>query len=80
MIGPWTKVPVSPEIALAFLLRQYRLRHGWTQKEMAERLGIKGSLYKYQRLENSRPANPELKTLAEIKRAFPDFSLDELVA
>ena len=37
-------------------------------------------LYSYQRLESSKKANPELKTLiGKIKEAFPDFDLNMII-
>ena len=69
------RVPVEERVAFAFLLRQLRLRHKLTQKEMARKMGVK-SLYSYQRLEDSRKANPALETLAKIKAALPEFSVD----
>ena len=69
------KVPVRPRIAFAFALRRLRLSRKLTQREAATQIGIQGSLHKYQRLENSNTANPELETLVRIMRAFPDFPL-----
>ena len=48
--------------------------------EAAERIGITGSLNNYQRLENSDTANPVLETLVQIKRAFPDFPLEQIAS
>ena len=72
-------VPVDPKVALAFLLRRHRLTNGLTQMQVAERLGLRG-LYSYQRLENSKTANPEFETIIRIKRAFPELDIDELLA
>jgi antitoxin HicB len=72
-------VNVDPQIAFAFCLRQERLRAGLTQKEAAARLGFK-NLYSYQRLEASKTANPELKTILQLKKIFPGLSLDKLLA
>jgi transcriptional regulator with XRE-family HTH domain len=47
-----------------------------TQKEAAERLGIR-NLYSYQRLE--RRSNPSLATIKKVKPVFPDFSLDSVL-
>ncbi len=71
-------VPVEPKVALAYLLRRTRLEHGLTQLQAAERLGL-GGLYSYQRLENSKTANPEFETIIRIKRAFPELDIDELL-
>ncbi len=72
-------VPVDPKVALAFLLRRHRLERGLTQTQAAEQLGLRG-LYSYQRLENSKTANPEFETIIRIKRVFPELDIDELLA
>ena len=66
-------VEVDPAIAFSLQLRQLRLRHNMTQREAAERLGMR-NLYSYQRLE--RRSNPSLSTIKKVKNLFPDFSLD----
>ena len=66
-------VEVDPAIAFSLQLRQLRLRHNMTQREAAERLGMR-NLYSYQRLE--RRSNPSLLTIKKVKNLFPDFSLD----
>ena len=66
-------VPVDPGVALSVLLRNYRLRHRYTQTQIARKLGMK-NLYSYQRLE--RRSNPSLRTLQKLKRVFPDLSVD----
>lgn len=73
------KVPVQPRVALAFSLRRSRLEQGLTQSQAAKKLGLSG-LYSYQRLENSKTANPEFETIIRIKRAFPELDIDELLA
>lgn len=73
------KVEVEPRVAFSFYLRQLRLARKMTQKEVAEKLGIK-NLYSYQRLENSKTANPELATIVQLKKIFPEMSLDDLLA
>ncbi|MBN2736470.1 MAG: helix-turn-helix transcriptional regulator [Spirochaetales bacterium] len=72
------KVKVDSQIAFAFYLRENRLKNHKTQKEMAEMLGLK-HLYSYQRLESSKKANPELKTLEKLKEVFPDFDLNLVI-
>ena len=69
-------VEVDPAIAFSLQLRQLRLRHNMTQKEAAERLGMR-NLYSYQRLE--RRSNPSLATIKKVKNLFPDFSLDSVL-
>lgn len=68
------EVPVDPQIALAFLLRYFRIKLGLSQQEAAAKMGFT-NLYSYQRLEAAK-CNPSLKMLAKIKRAFPGFSID----
>ncbi len=69
------KVPVDPKVALAMLVRQARVRRKITQKQAAEKLGMK-NVYSYQRLERSNTANPEFTTLLRIKKLFPEVSVD----
>lgn len=72
-------VPVAPSVALANRIRETRLRNHLTQVQMRDRLGIK-HLSQYQRLEDPSRANPEWKTLWRIKRCFPRFRVDDLLA
>lgn len=74
------QVTVSSKIAFAFALRRTRLSKKLTQAEAAVLIGFTGSLNNYQRLENSRTANPVLETLVRIKRAFPDFPLEQIAS
>jgi len=69
-------VPVDPGIALSVLLRRYREEHRYTQREVAEKLGMKNT-YSYQRLE--RHSNPSLSTLRKLKDVFPDLSVDYIL-
>jgi antitoxin HicB len=71
---------VEPRIALAFLIRKARLSRKWTQREAMNALGLEGSLFKYQRLENSETANPELETLVKLKKVFPELEIDEVLS
>ena len=68
-------VGVHPKIAFAMLLRQARLKNKMTQSQTAKKLGFK-NIYSYQRLENSKTANPELLTIVAIKEVFPDFDVN----
>ena len=68
------EVAVDPSIAFSFMVRYNRIQHGLTQKEAAKKLGF-DNIYSYQRLENKN-CNPTLKVIYQIKKAFPDFSLD----
>lgn len=71
-------VSVQPHIAFSFALRRYRLMSRLTQRQAAQRLGFV-NLYNYQRLESSKTANPALSTLVQLKRAFPDLDLSEVL-
>lgn len=68
------EVQVDPAIALAFMVRYNRIKNGLTQQEAAYKMGFE-NVYSYQRLENKK-CNPTLKILSQIKKAFPDFSVD----
>ncbi len=67
-------VEVDPQIALASLVRSERLKRKWSQKIAAKELGM--PLYSYQRLEYSKTANPEWKTLIKLRRVFPELDLN----
>jgi transcriptional regulator with XRE-family HTH domain len=69
------EVAVDPKITMATLVRMTRMSQGLTQKEVAERMGIK-TLSTYQELESSKTANPEWNTLVRLKQVMPDFPLD----
>lgn len=71
-------VELEPQIALAFFIKQERLKAGKNQKTRAKELGFK-NLYSYQVLENSKKINPEFKTLIWLKKMFPKISLDEIL-
>ena len=68
------EVALDPSIAFAFMVRLNRIQHGLTQQAAAKKLGF-GNIYSYQRLESKR-CNPTLKILSQIKKIFPDFSVD----
>lgn len=68
------EVALDPLIAFAFLIRFFRIKHGFTQQQAAKKMGF-DTLYSYQRLETKR-CNPSLKMLARIKKVYPEFSLD----
>ena len=70
------KVEVEPEVAFAVLLRYYRNTHNWTQKEVAQKMGMK-SLYSYQRLE--KKSNPTLNIIKKVKAVFPEMNLEYIV-
>ena len=72
------RVEVSPNVAFAVLLRQIRLKRKLTQKAMMDLLEIT-HLSNYQRLENPRKTNSELKTLSEIKKKLPELDFVEIL-
>ncbi len=66
-------VSVKPNISFSMLLRMYRLEHKITQRQAANKLGMK-NIYSYQKLEKAKTSNPTLKTLSKIKEVFSDFN------
>lgn len=70
------QVPVQPEIAFGLLMRLYRMKHNITQKQAAEKLGMK-NIYSYQRLE--KKSNPTLSMLQKVSEVFPDINLELLL-
>lgn len=68
------EVQVDPSIAFSFMVRYNRIKKGLTQQQAADKLGF-DNIYSYQRLENKK-CNPTLKLLSQIKKVFPDFSVD----
>ena len=68
-------VEVEPHILVAWELR--KLRGDRPQSEIAERLGL--SYQAYQRLENPSKANPSVKTLQRVAKAFGKRLKIELV-
>lgn len=71
------QIQVEPSVAIANRIREIRIRGQLTQLAMMNRLGIK-NISNYQRLEDPERANPEWKTLLNIKKYFPHFKLDDL--
>tara|TARA_R110000868_G_scaffold155691_6_gene382154 strand:- start:22045 stop:22473 length:429 start_codon:yes stop_codon:yes gene_type:complete len=69
------EVEVNPCVAFAVLLRMTRLKRNLSMREMAKQLHYK-NLNSYVKLEKPQTANPELKTLAKIKRAFKEFPIE----
>lgn len=70
------EVPVDPAVALAFSIRRERIKKGFSQKEVAEKLGMR-RVYSYQRLE--RKCNPGLELIVKILLIFPALSLDKIL-
>jgi antitoxin HicB len=73
------EISVDPKIAFAMVLRQERVKNHMTQSQVAKKLGLKNP-YSYQRLENSKTANPSLLTIASLKSIFPGLNLEAIVA
>jgi antitoxin HicB len=73
------EVEVDPKIAMAMMVRVSRLKSGLTQREATRRMGI-AHVSQYQRLESGKTANPEWATLVKLKKLFPDFSVDFVLA
>lgn len=69
------KITVEPEIALAVLLRNFRINANMTQKQIAEMLGMKNT-YSYQRLELG--SNTTLSILSKIHSKFPEIQFEYL--
>ncbi len=72
------EVPVDTSVAMAMVIRQSRLERRLTQRQAADRLGMK-HVYQYQKLERGRTANPELRTLAKLKTLYPNLSVDAIL-
>jgi antitoxin HicB len=70
------EIPVDPAVALAFSIRQQRIKKGMTQRQVASHLGMKG-IYSYQRLE--RRCNPTLALICKLILLFPALSLDKIL-
>lgn len=71
-------VHVAPSVAFATFMRRTRLLKKMTIEQFKNCLDIK-NVSVYQKLEDPKRANPELKTLSKIKEAFPDINFDEVI-
>jgi predicted RNase H-like HicB family nuclease/DNA-binding XRE family transcriptional regulator len=73
-------IAIKPEVNILFanLLKYYRKKHKLSQKNVAERLGYK-SVWAYQKLENSKYGNIQLKTLAKIEEIFPEMDFNSIL-
>jgi antitoxin HicB len=56
------------DVAIPLMIRQARMKHGLSQKELAKLLGI--SFQQLQKLETPGKSNPTVKTLAAISAAL----------
>ena len=67
----------DPFVKLAAHIKMARLKRGYTQAQMARKMGVK--LLPYQRLESGRN-NPTLMTLLKLKSILPEIDLEKIVA
>lgn len=56
------------DVAIPLLIRQARLKHGLTQKQLSSLMGI--TIQQLQKLETPGKSNPTIKTLATITQAL----------
>jgi antitoxin HicB len=66
------KIKVDASVAFAMLMRQTRLKHHFTLKQMAAVLKY-NNINSYVKLEKAKTSNPELRTIANITKHFKDF-------
>jgi antitoxin HicB len=66
------------DVAVPLMIRQARLKHNLTQKELAKRVGI--TIQQLQKLETPGKSNPTIKTLAQISEALEEQLEVRLVA
>lgn len=69
-------IPLEPEVRTAYMLRAWREEAGFTQKQMADRLGI--SYQAYQRMERPGRSNLTVSTLERVARALNKQLLIEM--
>jgi len=72
----YISVEVDETIAFSMLLRQQRLEHRMTQKDVQNAMGLKNR-NSYARLEGK--GNPTLSTIRKILKVFPEFPLYEVL-
>lgn len=65
----------DPFVKLSILIKISRLKHHYTQQQIATKLDM--GLLPYQRLESGRN-NPTLKTLLKVKEVLPDLDLSKV--
>ena len=73
------KVQVEPSVAFSLLMRMTRIQKKLTLKQMAKKLNYK-NINTYAKLEKAKTANPELRTIANIKNVFSDFPINLILA
>lgn len=65
----------DPLVKLSIMIKISRIKHHYTQQQMAEKLGI--GLLPYQRLESGEN-NPTLKTILKVKEVLSDIDLSSV--
>ena len=65
----------DPFVKLSIMIKISRLKHHYTQQQIATKL--KMGLLPYQRLESGKN-NPTLKTLLKVKEVLPDLDLSKV--
>jgi antitoxin HicB len=67
---------IQPEkrVAFAIWLKTKRQEKGYTQKDMAEKLGT--SFQNYQKYENPLKTNPTLRTINKLEKVFKERIID----
>jgi len=73
------EIECAVKVAFAMLLRQARLGSKLSQKKVAEKMGYKNT-FSYQKLEDSKTANPTLVTISKVKKVFPKLSLERILS
>lgn len=68
---------INPALRLAIQIKIARLKRGFTQTQMAKKMGV--GLLPYQRLE-SGTNNPTLKTILKVREVLPEISIDKLAS
>lgn len=66
------------DVAIPLMIRQARMKHGLSQKELAQLLKV--SFQQVQKLETPGKSNPTVKTLAAISKALDEKLEIKLVA
>jgi len=65
----------DPYVKFSILIKMARLKHGYTQMQVAKMMNV--ALLPYQRLESGKN-NPTLKTILKIKEIFPEIDLHQV--
>ena len=65
----------DPFVKLSIMIKISRLKHHYTQQQIAAKLNM--GLLPYQRLESGKN-NPTLKTLLKVKEVLPDLDLSKV--